>query len=117
MRKKTVKNGLIYIIIAMVIITTVTFFHDEIAWLLLLSPTGETELTVTGLVIGGLCGGLGVLITALGFLQTSIVERDIYLKPIIVTLAAVILLFMVLLYVSFKIPSQPKILPGETITI
>ena len=101
----------------MVIIITATFFHDELAWLLLLSPASETQLTVIGLMIGGLCGGLGVLMTTIGFLQTSTFEENVHLKAMIIILAAVLLLFMVLLYASFKNPSEPKILPGETITI
>lgn len=117
MRKKTVKLGLNYLFCAIVVIIIATFFHDHIAWLFLLTPAGESDLTIAGIVIGGICGGFGVLIVALGFLQTADFDHDVRLKPIILALAAALFLFMMLLYSSFTNPPPPKLHPGETITI
>lgn len=117
MRKKTVKLGLNYILVGMVLVIIATFFHEEVAWLFLLSPGGEARFTFLGLFIGGLCGGFGVLISAFGLLQGPALEKNIYLTPILIILAAAFLLFFMLLYSSIRNPEPPKVRPGETITI
>lgn len=117
MRKKTVRSGLNYILIAVVMITIATFFHDEMAWLFMLSPVGETELTVTGLLVGWMFGGAGALICVIGFLQAPRGEEGVRIRPLIVILVAVLAIFMVLFYISFMKPQTPQLRPGETITI
>ncbi|ACM21052.1 hypothetical protein Geob_2702 [Geotalea daltonii FRC-32] len=117
MRKRTVRLGLNYILVAMVLITIATFFHEELAWLFMLSPVGETELALTGLVVGWMFGGVGVVIAAVGFLQSATREADVQLRPIIIVLAAVLAIFMMLFYTSLIKPEEPRLRPGETITI
>ncbi|WP_243371150.1 hypothetical protein [Geotalea sp. SG265] len=117
MRKKTVRLGLNYILVAMVLITIATFFHAELAWLFLLSPVGETEFALIGLVVGWMFGGLGVVIAVLGMLQAPTREGEVSLRPMIIVLAAILVIFMVLFYASFMKPEEPRLRPGETITI
>ncbi len=117
MRKKTVKLGVNYILVGIVLVIIATFFHEEMARLFLLSPGGEVRFTFLGLFIGGMCGGFGVLISAVGLLQGSAAEKNIYLTPVLIILAAAFILFFMLLYSSFTNPEPPKVLPGETITI
>ena len=117
MRKKTVKLGLNYILAGIVLVTIATFFHEEVAWLFLLSPGGEARFTFLGLFVGGMSGGAGVLISTIGLLRGPSSEKDIYLMPTLLILAAMLFLFFMLLYSSFLNPEPQLVRPGETITI
>jgi len=117
MRKKTVKLGLNYILVGMVLVILATFFHEEVAWLFLLSASGESHFTFLGLFIGGMSGGFGVIISAVGLLQGPSLDNNIYLKPTLFILAATLLLFFVLFYSSFSKLQPSRVRPGETITI
>jgi Flp pilus assembly protein protease CpaA len=117
MRKKTVKLGLNYVLTGMVLVIIATFFHEEVAWLFSLSPGGEARFTFLGLFIGGMGGGFGVLIVAIGLLQGASLEKNVYILPTLVILAALLLLFFMLLYSSFENPEPTRVRPGETITI
>jgi len=117
MRRNTVKSGLRLIIWGIVSVILATFFHQEVANLLFLSPGGEDQLVYLGLFSGGTLGFLGIIVIVSGFLRTSTGERKEKLLPTLALLMLLILTFFVLLFVSFRMPEQPRLRPGETITI
>ena len=117
MRRSTVKSGLRLIIWGIVSVILATFFHQEVANLLFLSPGGEDQLVYLGLFWGGTLGFLGIIVIVSGFLRTSTGERKEKLLPTLALLMLLILTFFVLLLVSFRTPEHPRLRPGETITI
>jgi hypothetical protein len=58
-----------------------------------------------------------VVIAVLGLLQAPGREGDVPLRPVIMALAAILIIFMALFYVSLMGEEEPKLRPGETITI
>jgi hypothetical protein len=117
MRRKTVKYGLELIIGGIFATILATFFHEQAAGLLFLSPGGETQFIFLGFFWGAVLGCCGILVTFVGFLRTAAGDPKVRLFPVIVVLIIVILLFFILVFVSFRNPEQPRLRPGETITI
>ncbi len=118
MRGNRIKAGLNLLILAICMVIVATFFHEEVAGLFALSPSGEARFVFIGLFWGGVCGCLGILLTVWGIiLQNSSPGRGVPLGPTLIVLAATILLFFFLLYAAFKSPEPPRLRPGETITI
>ncbi|HTG82437.1 MAG TPA: hypothetical protein VL949_10870 [Geobacteraceae bacterium] len=117
MRRTTVGSGLKLIIGGVVAVILASFFHDQLATLLFLSPAGETELIFLGLFWGGVLGFCGILVTVIGFLRASGGERRINLLRSVIALIMVVLLFFILLFATFRNPEPRRLRPGETITI
>jgi hypothetical protein len=117
MRKSTVKIGLNLILAGLAVLILATFYHDEVAWLLFLSPGGETMFVYFGFFWGGMFGCLGILVAVAGLVRRALPGREVRLMPTIVLLVATILFYFFLLYSSFTHPEPPKMGPGETITI
>lgn len=107
-----------YILAGMVVVIIATFFHDEAAWLLRLSAAKEVQFTFMGLVFGGIIGGVGVLISALGLLQgATLSDRNIRLIPSLLLLSVTLILFFALFYSTLTSPEPLRLRPGETVTI
>lgn len=117
MKRSSVLYGLKLVIAAIVMVIAATFFHEEIAAVLFMTPSAEVRFVFLGLFLGGICGCLGILITVTGLLRDPAERRSIRLAPTLIILAATILLFFFLLYSSFRTPEPPRLGPGETITI
>lgn len=118
MRRNSVQYGLKLVIVAIFMVIAATFYHEEVAALLVMTPAAEMRFVFLGLFVGGVCGCLGILITVAGILRGSAADRSVPLAPTIIILAATILLFFFLLYSSFRAPAEPpRLRPGETITI
>lgn len=117
MRGNTVKSGLKLIIGGIVSVILATFFHEQIARLLFLSPGGETEFIFLGLFWGGVLGFCGTLVTVIGFLRAPAAGEKVRIIPSLVTLLVLLLCFLLLFFISFRSPEQPRLRPGETITI
>ena len=117
MRRSTVKSGLKLIIAAVVLVILAAFFHEQIADFLLLSPGGETQFIFLGLFWGGVSGFCGIAVAVVGLLRTPGGEHAVSLLRPMAILAALVFLFMYLLFSSFSPPERPKLRPGETITI
>ena len=117
MHKKTVRSGLRLIAAGMVFVMVATFFHDELSRLLFLDMAGEARLTFIGFFLGGACGGFGVLIAAVGLLQTGYNEARLRLAPTIFFLFSLVVLFCVLAYQSITVPMPPRLPPGESVNI
>ena len=118
MRKKTVRTGLKFMLAGIVCVMIATFFPGEAASLLLLGIGGDVRITFLGFFLGGVCGGCGVLVAAVGLLQSGGDEKGVRLAPTIVLLLSLIVLFFVLAYNAFiTIPESPALPRGESINI
>ena len=117
MRRSTVKSGLNLIIAAVASVILAAFYHEHVAALFFLSPSGETQFIFLGLFWGGVIGFCGIAVTVAGLLRAPMEERAVSLLRPIIILTSLVLLFMFLLFSSFGPPERPKLRPGETITI
>lgn len=110
--------GLRLIVGGIVAVILATFCHDQIAALFMFSPGGETRFIYLGLFWGGVFGFCGILVTIIGFLRTPGGGGKENLFPTVLFLVFAVLLFFILLWASFRNPyEQPRLRPGETITI
>lgn len=117
MRKSTVRYGLKLILAGILSVTVATFFHAEVASLLLLGPGGEAEITLLGFFLGGLTGGCGVLISVGGFLQSGAGDPPVRLGRLFLYILLSVLFFFFLAYRSFTTPTSAPVRPGESIVI
>ncbi len=117
MRRSTVNTGLKLIIAAVVSVIMAAFFHEQIAAIFFLSPGGETQFVFLGLFWGGVFGFCGITVTIAGLLRAPGKEQAAGLLRLMVILAALVILFIFLLFSSFSEPERMKLRPGETITI
>jgi hypothetical protein len=117
MRKSTVQLGLNCIIAGIVSVILASYYHQAISGLL--SLTGETEASFVfyGLFGGGLFGGVGVIITAFGFLRAPSSERNYRLTPSLIILIVVTLFFFMLFLSFFNSADPQRIRPDETISV
>jgi hypothetical protein len=117
MRSRTVKTGLDLIIAAVVLVILAAFYHEQIAQILSLAPHSEIRFIFLGLLCGGGFGFCGITVAVLGLLRSpGSGVRVSLVKPVSI-LALLVLLFVFLLFSSFNTPENPKLRPGETITI
>lgn len=117
MRKGTVRSGIRAISAGIVCLVAATFYHAELAALLSLGLEGEARLTFFGFFLAGMLGGFGVLIAAMGLLQSGNGNSRVRLLPSLALLFSLVLLFFVLTYTSFTAPPPPRLPPGESINI
>lgn len=119
MRRRTVRFGIHLIIAAVIVIAAVTFFHETLAGWFGFSPAEEERLVYQGFFWGGLSGGCGVTVTALGLVFGSERAGDarIPLAPPLIVLGAVVFVFVLLFVASFRTYHIQDLRPGETITI
>jgi hypothetical protein len=102
----------------MIVVMLATFFPGQVASLLFLGMADEVRLTFLGFFIGGACGGWGVLVAAVGLLQSGTPgEARIRLMPTIMLLFSLIILFFVLTYNFVTTTHPPQLEPGESVTI
>ena len=117
MRRSTVNSGLKLIIAAVILVILAAFFHEQTAAFFFLSPDGETQFIFLGLFWGGVFGFCGITVAIVGLLRAPGGEYAVRLARPIIILAALVLLFLFLLFSSFSAPEHPQLRPGETITI
>lgn len=117
MRRITIKSGLKLITGGVVAVILAAFFHEQIARLLFLSPAGQAQFVFLGLFWGGVLGFCGILVAVIGFLRAPAGERGVRLLPSVVALMVAVVVFFILLFLSFRNSEQPRLRPGETITI
>lgn len=118
MRRSTIKRGLNFLIAAVALIIVGSYYHAWVARLLFLSPHAAAQFVSLAFFWGGLCGGIGILITIFGFLRPAGSEpRSSLLWPLVLFVAMVILFFY-LFYSTLRLADEPQPLrPGETILI
>jgi len=117
MRKRTVKSGLHLLLAAIVPLILATFYHEQIARLIILSPYGETMLVYFGFFWGWVSGCLGILVTVAGLARSAGKAPEVRLAPAVILLAVVLVFYFVLLYSTFTTTKPLKLRPGETIII
>lgn len=119
MGKRTVRFGIYCVIAAVVAVTCTTFFHSLLAEWLGLSSYAESKVIYGGLFWGGLLGGFGVVVAVAGLLAgvSRYAEFSVNLTPHLIVLGAVVFIFILLLFASFRSPESPTLRPGETMTI
>ena len=117
MRKGTVKSGLKLLLAALVPLILATFYHEQIARFLILSPYNETLLVYFGFFWSGVSGCLGILVTVTGLVLSAGKGPEARLAPTVILLAATLILYFCLFYSSFTTTEPAKLRPRETITI
>ena len=117
MRKSTVRHGLNMIIAGLAAVTLAAFFPAQIAVFLRLSPSGEARFVFFGLFWGGLFGGFGMLVAVAGLLRSESGGKPVRLLPVLLVMVVMIIVFCALLILAARAPEQPRLRPGETITI
>ncbi len=117
MRKSTVRYGLNMIVAGLAAVTLAAFFPAQVADFLRLSPSGEARFVFFGLFLGGLFGGFGMLVAVAGLLRSGSGEKPVRLLPVLLVVVVMIVVFCVLLVVAVRAPEQPRLRPGESITI
>lgn len=121
MRKKTVRNGLLLIIISLAVILGISFFHNGISSLFSLTTADESRLYRLGIFWGTAIGGYGVVLSVFGcILANRKQDVPVRLLPWFMTIIAMVSLFFYLLSSSFDTPVHPdkeRLHPGETMTI
>lgn len=117
MRKATVRSGIRAISAGIISLMAATFFHDELAHLLFLGVEAEARLTFFGFFLSGVLGGFGVLVAALGLLQSGAGHARVRLAPSLMLLFSLVMLFFFLTYTSITTPPPPVLEPGESINI
>lgn len=117
MRKGTVKSGLNLLLAAFVPLILVTFYHEPLARLLILSPYSETMLVYLGFFWSGVSGCLGILVTLAGLVQSAGKGPEARLAPTAILLAVALIFYFFLFYSSITTTEPAKLRPGETVTI
>jgi len=117
MRKGTVKSGLNLLLAAFVPLILVTFYHEQIARLLIFSLYSETMLIYLGFFWSGVCGCMGILVTLAGLVQSAGRSPEARLAPTVILLAVALIFYFFLFYSSLTTTEPAKLRPGETITI
>jgi membrane-bound ClpP family serine protease len=117
MRKGTVKSGLNLLLAALMPLILATFYHEQIAGLLILSLYHETMLVYLGFFWGGILGCLGILVTVAGLALSAGKSPEVRLAPTVILLLAALISYFILFYSSVTTTEPVKLRPGETITI
>jgi hypothetical protein len=121
MRKRTIRNGMRLVQMALVLIIIVSFYHDRVGEILSLSFDAETRFYRLGIFLAAAMGGYGVVLAAFGLALPG-TQRDsgIRVMPAFLMMVAFVALFFYLLAASFDAPARvpnERLRPGETITI
>jgi glucan phosphoethanolaminetransferase (alkaline phosphatase superfamily) len=121
MRKRTIRNGMRLVLVALIIIIVASFYHTTVADILGLTLDAEMRLYRLGIFWSAAVGGYGVVLAAFGMVFSGN-KRDsgVRILPVFLLIAAFVFLFFYLLATSFTAPAnspRERLRPGETITI
>ena len=121
MRKRTVRNGMRLVMVALIVIVMASFYHVQFSELFSLSPAAELRLYRLGMFWAAAIGGYGVVVTAFGFALSPLKnDAQVRLLPVFTGTFVLIFIFFYLLSASIDTPArdeQRRVRPGETITI
>lgn len=121
MRKRTVRNGLRFLLVALILIILASFYHENISDIFSLSPAAGNRIYHLGIFWATAIGSYGVVLVAFGFVLAS-QKRDeaIRILPTFLFVSGLVFLFFYLLATSIGAPSkeeQRRLRPGESVTI
>ena len=95
-----------------------SFFHAELALLFFFGPGGEAQVTLLGFFLGGICGGFGVLLAAVGLVQQGGTnDAAVRLAPVVWLLICLVAIFFYSAFTSATTPKPQRLPAGESITI
>ncbi|RII31382.1 MAG: hypothetical protein CXR30_00795 [Geobacter sp.] len=119
MRKRSVRNGMRFILAALLMIILASFYHAGIADLLGLSIRSEERLYSLGIFWAAAIGGYGAVMSVFGFiLPGNARDTGVRLLPLFLLIMTAVMFFFFLLATSLNEPPRPERLsPGQTITI
>jgi len=121
MRKRTVRNGMRLVLVALIMIIAASFYHSQITDFFSLSASSENSLYRNGMFWAAAIGGYGVVVMALGFALSPFKnDADVRLLPSVAFISAMIALYFYLLSSAIDAPpkdEERRVRPGETITI
>src|SRR5690242_7780159 len=108
LRKGTVKKGVKLLIAAVCLLIAASFYHDELAGILFLSPSDVQQLVYFSFFWGGILGGAGIMVVVTGLLRSAGREDALTrLAPTLWLLVVAVIIFFILLYRSFGTPQEP----------
>jgi hypothetical protein len=121
MRKRTVRNGMRLVMVALTIIILASFYHGNLSDMFSLSSAAENRIYSFGIFSAAAIGGYGVVLVAFGFVLSS-QRRDVSVRilPTFMIIFGLIALFFYLLTATINSPvkhEQKRLRPGETVTI
>ena len=121
MRKRTIRNGMRLVMVALVLIIVASFYHVQLSDLFSLSSAAESRIYRLGMFWAAVIGGYGVMVTVFGFVLSPLKnDANVRLLPTFVSISVMIFLFFYLLSASIDNPASDelrRVRPGETITI
>ena len=121
MRKRTVRNGMRLVMVALILIILVSFYHGNLSDMFLLSSSAENRIYSLGIFWATAIGSFGVVLAAFGFaLSSQRRDESVRILPTFLIISGLIVLFFYLLSASIVAPAkqdQKRLRPGETITI
>jgi len=119
MRKRSVRNGMRFILAALLLIILASFYHAGMADLLGLSIGSEERFYSLGIFWAAAIGGYGAVLAVFGFiLPGNARDAGVRLLPLFLLIMASVMFFFILLATSLNGPPRPERLrPGQTITI
>ncbi|HIJ80843.1 MAG TPA: hypothetical protein HPP76_03945 [Desulfuromonadales bacterium] len=121
MRKRTVRNGMLLVMAALILIILASFYHAGVTEFFDMPRTSEIRVYKIGIFWAAALGGYGVVLAAFGFVLPAD-KRDaaVRILPVFLAISVLVGLFFYLLSASFDAPDRreyQRLRPGETITI
>jgi hypothetical protein len=117
MRKKTVRDGLRLVSLAIFLVILGTFYSREIGGMLFWTG-GAIEFVQLTFFWGGILGGAGILMIGVGLLRPSLYPEKIRLLPSLALVAIMLGLFLLLFGRALSTPpAEQPLRPGETLII
>jgi hypothetical protein len=121
MRKRTLRSGMRLVLVALVVILMVSFYHAHIADIFSLTIESELRLYKLGIFWAAALGGYGVVLAVFGLaLPGNQHDAGVRILPVFFMIVAAVSLFFYLLAASLDAPFDDpgqRLRPGETITI
>lgn len=117
MRSSTIRRGLRLLTVGILLVILGSFWADDVSAVFAFSSAAAASITFWGIFWGGVCGGMGVVITVSGLLLGAGRDARVRLLPGMLLLAAVLAIFLYLLFDTLTARTNPPVRPGETITI
>jgi len=117
-RKKTVRNGLRFMVAAVSLLLLGTFYSQQVNAIFALPADGAFEFVKLAFFWSGITGATGVVIVIFGLMQRSSAVDKFSLVPTFFLVIFLITVFFFLFYRSLSSPpAMQQLRPGETLII